>query len=169
MAANGVQVVGPPNMLVSDSGIRVEHRLGKISALTSQSICFGLCDSSSLSAPFTLSVATVTANATNGVAFLQDAAGTNTNLNIVSVNAGGSPQVAVLTNAVDTAAFHIYRIEVDGASNATFFIDGVLVGTLALAVATTALLGPTVGMLSEVTSGSQHLDVDYALTQKTRV
>lgn len=169
MAVNGAQTVGDTNFKVSNGGARIETRLGNISALTSQSICFGFCDAFTLTAPFTLATATVTANGTNGACFLQDSAGTNTHLNAVAVNAAGSPQVVALTNDVDTAAFHVYRVEIDAAGNATYFIDGVLVATILLAVATTAVLAPTVGMFSNATSASQTLDVDYIYAQAARV
>lgn len=169
MAVNGAQIAGALNFLVSDAGLRYEAKLGKISALTSQSICFGLVDVTTLSAPFTLSTATVTANGTNGAAFLQDSAGTNTHLNAVAVNAGGTPQVVALTQDVDTAAFHRYRIEIDASGNALYFIDGVLVATILLAVATTAVLAPSVSMFARAASASQTLDIDYLLTQKTRL
>lgn len=169
MAVNGAQITGALTLLVSDAGTHWEARLGKISALTSQSICFGLVDVSTLSAPFTRTTTTTTANGTNGAAFLQDAASTNAKLYAVAVNAGGSPQSVALNLDVDTAAHHVYRIEIDAAGNATYFIDGVLVATILLAVATTAVLGSSVGMFSEATSGSQTLDIDYILTQQTRV
>lgn len=169
MAANGAQLVGALNLLISDGGTRFETRLGALSAATGQSICFGLIDSSSLSAPFTITGATVTANATNAAAFVQDAAGTNTNLTACAVNAGGSPQSVNLTQAVPLSGFSIYRIDIDAAGNANFFIDGALVATIALAVATTARLAPSVGAFSEVTSGSQTLDIDYILASNNRV
>lgn len=168
MAVNGAQITGALTMLISDGSTRWEARLGKISALTSQSICFGLVDVSTLSAPFTRTTATTTANGTNGACFLQDAASTNAKLYAVAVNAGGSPQSVALNVDVDTAAFHTYRVEIDALGNATYFIDGALVATIALAVATTAVLGSSVGMLSEATTGSQTLDIDYLLNQTLR-
>jgi hypothetical protein len=169
MAVNGAQIAGALNFLVSDSGLRMEARLGAISALTSQSICFGLVDATTLSAPFTRTTATTTANGTNGAAFLLDAASTNAHLYAVAVNAGGTPQNVALNVDVDVAAFHIYRIEIDALGNALFFIDGKQVASILLAVAATAVLAPSVGMFSEATAGSQTLDIDYLLLQKLRV
>lgn len=168
MAVNGSQVTNALTMLVSDLATRFEARLGKISALTSQSICFGLVDVSTLSAPFTRATVTTTANATNACAFLQDSASTNTKLYAVAVNAGGTPQSVALNVDVDTAAFHVYRIEIDPLGNANYFIDGVLVASIALAVATTAVLCLSVGMFSNATSASQTLDIDYILGQNLR-
>lgn len=170
MAVNGSQLTGALTMLVSDSGSRFETRLGNLSAATSQSICFGLVDVSTLSAPFTLATATVTANGTNGACFLQDSAGTNTGLNCVSVNAGGTPQVTALSNIVNVTSgkYNVYRIEIDAAGNAYFFIDNVLVATQLLAVATTSVLALSIGMFSNATSASQTLDVDYILGQNLR-
>lgn len=170
MAVNGAQICGALNMLISDAGSRMETRLGNLSAATSQSFCFGLIDVATLSAPFTISGGTVTATAANAAAFVQDAAGTNTALNAVAINASGTPQVVALSNTIGGAAvFNRYRVEISDSGTATFFIDGVLVATIALAVATTAVLTPSVGMFSEATSGSQHVDVDYILGQNNRV
>lgn len=170
MAANGAQVTGALNSLVSDGALRFEARLGNLSGAASQSICFGLVDVSTLSAPFTVAAGVVTGNGQNGAAFVQDAAGTNTALNAVAINAGGAVQVVPLTNAVGLAnVFDRYRIEIDSLGNANYFIDGVLVATIALAVATTAVLAPSVGMYSEATATSKTLDIDYLLTQSLRV
>ena len=171
MAVNGEQIVGARNSVVSNGGLRFETRLGNLSAATSQSICFGLIDAVTLTAPFTLATATVTANGTNGACFLQDAGGTNTGLNAVAVNAGGTPQVVSLSSySINTtsAAFDTYRVEIDAAGNAYFFIDYVLVATILLAVATTANLAPSVGLFSEATSAGQTLDIDYIMLQASR-
>jgi hypothetical protein len=171
MAVNGAQITTAKTNLVSDGGTRFEVRLGNISALTSQSICFGLVDVSTLSAPFTISGTTITGNGTNGVAFVEDSAATGAaaKLNAVAINAGGTVQSVNLGIDVDTAALHTYRIEVDALGNATYYVDGALVATISLAVATTAVLCPSVGMFSNATSASQTLDIDYIITQSTRV
>lgn len=171
MAVNGSQITSALTALISDTGTRFETRLGNISALTSQSICFGLVDVSTLSAPFTISGTTFTANATNAVAFVEDSASTGAaaKLNAVAVNAGGSVQTVNLGIDVDTAAMHTYRIEVDSAGNALYFVDGVQLASILLAVATTARLCLSVGMFSNATSASQTLDVDYLLGQNIRL
>jgi hypothetical protein len=167
MAVNGVQMTGDKNWLVSNGGLVYEMRAGNMSSAANQSVFMGLIDTDSAEAAFTISGGTVTANATNGVGFCQDAAGTNTALNAVAVNAGGSPQVVVLTNALSTTGYHIYRVEVDPAGNANFFIDYLQVATIPLAVATTALLAPTASLLAE-TAASQTLDADFAWCQGLR-
>lgn len=167
-AVNGANIVGDRNWLISNGGTVFEGRIGKIGALTSQSIFFGLTDADTLTAPFTIATGTTTANATNGVGFCQDAAGTNTHLNCVAVNAGGSPQTVALAVDVSTSAYHIYRVEVDAAGNANFFIDGLQVATIALAVATTSLLAPIMNMFSEATSASTTLDADFIFCQSLR-
>lgn len=169
VAVNGAQIVGSANLLVSDGGTRFEARVGKISALTGQNVNIGLTNASTLTAPFTIAAGAVTATPANGVAFVQDSLGTNTHLNACAVNASGAAQVVALTQDIDTAAFHTYRIDVDQNGNASFYIDGALVATIALAVATTALLAPTVEIFSNVTAGSQTLDIDYIQAQNVRV
>ena len=169
-AVNGAQLVGNVQHNPTDGGLRIEERIGSLSSALSQSIFFGFCDSSSLSAPFTLTGTTVTANATNGAGFLQDANGTNTALNAVSVNAGGTPQVIALSQTISTTAntYDTYRVEIDNAGNAVFFIDGTDVGSISGAVSAGALLAPTVGMFSEANSASANMQMDYAYFQKVR-
>lgn len=169
MAVNGTQFVSSRNFLASNGGLRVEFRLGKISAIASMSICFGFTDAITLAAPFTRTTATTTANATNAACFLQDAASTVTTMYAVAVNAGGTPQSVSLGLNVDTAAFHVYRIEIDSAGNANYFVDGVLVASILLAVATTFNACSTVGMFNEATGSPATLDVDYVLLQQMRV
>jgi uncharacterized Zn-binding protein involved in type VI secretion len=77
-------------------------------------------------------------------------------------------QTAPSTLGIDTVTYHKYRIEIDGSGNATFYIDGVLVASLTAAVATTAVLCGSVGTFSEITSGSQTVDIDYMFLQQLR-
>lgn len=177
MAVNGSQLVGSKNWLVSNGETVFESRLGNASAVASQNYNIGLCDSSSLSVPFTIAAAVVTATATNAVMFVQDSAATNaTTLYAVSINAGGAAQIAAcaavnpagqtVTLGIDTAAMHKYRIDVDAAGNATFYIDGIQVASLALAVATTANLAQSVGTFAQATTTSSTLDIDYIRMQQ---
>lgn len=170
-AVNGAGIVAARNFLVSNAGLVCEWRAGKIGALASQSIYLGLTDSDSLAAPFTITGTTVTANATNGAGFCEDAAATggSAKLNAVAVNAGGSAQSVNLGIDIDTTAFHLYRVEIDALGNANYFVDGVKVATIALAVATTSLLAPTMNMFSEATAASTTLDADYCYVQCVRV
>lgn len=177
MAVNGSQLVGSKNWLVSNGETVFEARVGKASAVTGQQYAIGLSDVSTLSPLFTISTLTPTTALTNSVAFIQDPNATATAaFYAVSINAGGTAQIALcaavnpasqtVTLGVDTAAFHKYRIEVDAAGNATFYIDGIQVAFLALAVATTATLAQSVGTFSEVTTGSQTVDIDYIRMQQ---
>lgn len=170
-AVNGSGIVANRNFLVSNGGLVCEWRAGKISALTSQSIYLGLTDADTLLAPFTITGTTVTANATNAAGFVEDAAATggSAKLNAVAVNAGGSGQSVNLGIDVDTAAFHLYRVEIDALGNAMYYVDGAWVATIALAVATTSLLAPALNMFSEATTGSQTIDADYVWAQSVRV
>lgn len=167
VAVNGAQITGGLNFLASQ-GIRCEADVGKISALTSQNIFIGLTDATTLKAPFTISGTTFTGNDTNAVGFVEDSAATGAaaKLNAVAINAGGAVQSVNLGIDIDTAAKHQYRVDVNELGNATFYVDGVQVATIAAAVATTAVLAPTVEMFSNATSASQTLDVDYVLTEQ---
>lgn len=169
-AVNGAQVVGGLNWVAGNDGLIAEFRVGKISALTGQSIFIGFCDVTTLSQPFTLAAGTLTNNAQNGVGFLQDSAGTNTHLNIVSANTNVAGAIQALTNDIDTAAYHLYRVEITKTGDANLFIDGVQVGVTQVgAVLATASMAPTVAILSNVTTGSQNIAVDSIYTQQIRV
>lgn len=183
MAVNGTQLTGGRNHKISSGAVRYEAAVGFASALTSQVYNMGLTDATTLLMPFTISGTTVTGNCTNALAFVQDAAATGNDaskLIACAINAGGSPQSAVCartnlnqiapsTLSIDTAAYHKYRIEVDPAGNAMFYIDDCLVATILLAVATTAVLAPTVAASSEATSAGQTLLVDYVMAESLRV
>lgn len=166
-AVNGSQIVGAKNFQMNSGGTRFEAYLGKISALTSQAINFGLTDSVAQAATFAVATGTVTTASTNAVGFVQDAGGGtgHTHLFCAAVNAGGTVQQVELTNDVDTAAFHAYRIDIDNLGNATFYIDGVKVASISLAVAVTAALAPQVAMYAEATTASQTLDIDYLMVE----
>ena len=80
----------------------------------------------------------MTAAATNAVGFLLDAdlgTVTSPDLYCVSVNAGGTPQeVDTGINWTDAQAKRL-RVKLDASGNAYFYVDGVQVGYIALAVA----------------------------------
>lgn len=184
MAVNGTELVGSRSFLVSNGATRFETAFGNVSATTSQAYNMGLTDSTSLQMAFTISGTTVTANATNAAAFVWDAAatGTNATLMAVAVNAGGTAQKAICAQvyldqtapaaaalAIDTAAFHKYRIDIDTAGNAFYYVDDCLVASILLAVATTAVLAPCVATFSEATSAGQTSQIDYILCEQLRL
>ncbi len=176
MAVNGTQITGALNFYPANTGdVTFETRLGKASQISAISFCAGLIDSVALSAPFTISGTTITANATNAAAFVMDAnaTGASAGMNCVAVNAGGSAQSVNLGTSFDisTTANHIYRITIDDSGNANFFIDGVIVATIAGAVAVTSSikLTPSVGMYSTAVGGNATtLPVDYILAEQIR-
>ena len=171
MATNGSQLTGALSGLVSNGGTVFEARIGGLSAATAQSICFGLVDVVTLSAPFTNTTGTTfVKTATNGACFLQDSRGTNKALTAISTNAAAAVQTTTLANAVNitAATFNTYRIEIDAAGNAVFFIDGVQVASQLLAVATTAVLAPSIGMFASSGTAETML-VDYVMYKQARV
>ena len=170
MAVNGAQITSPLVFKVSNGGLRFETRI-KVSAITSQNYVFGLVDASTLTAPFTISGTTITGNGTNGVAFVQDSAasGAAAGLNGASINAGGAVQSVNFGTGQLTTAYAIFRIDVDASGNASFYINGLLVGKIAAALATTSVVCAAVGTFSNITSGSQTVDIDYILAENVRV
>ena len=178
MAVNGTQLVGSRNSLISQGETRFEAGIGNASAATNINVNFGLIDAVTLSVPFTVSGVTVTATSTNAACFVLDKNATSTTkFYAVSINAGGTPKItlcAPLNNqaapsslGLDTAAIHDYRIDIDAAGNASYYIDGTLVASQLLAVATTARLAPSVGAFSQAAGGNATtFQVDYILAQQ---
>lgn len=174
MAVNGVQIVGGRNFLVSGGGMYVEARI-QPSAITNLNLFVGFSDTTvgTLQAPFTISSAVVTANATNAVGFVFDTGATASTTKLVSDLTSGTAQLVDTGLAPDTAAFHRYRVDLDASGNASFFIDGAQVGAkvsgkaynIAAAVATTAIMAPKVEAFS-LAASSINVDLDYLVAQQ---
>ncbi len=78
---------------------------------------------------------TLTAGATNAVGFVIDADLDSSSIYCASVNAGGAVQSVDSGLAYTNGQTKILKIAVDTSGNARFFVDGVQVGYIALAVA----------------------------------
>ena len=170
VATNGAVLQSALNWKAANGGLVFEARVGAVSSLTGLVLYMGFTDQiASLAAPFTLSVATLTSNASNGTGFLFDAAQTTPHFNLVGVKGDTDATTQNLTVDPATSGYHTYRVAVDSTGNARFFIDGLLVGTtLANAVTATTALTPVICVSSESTA-ARTVDCDYVLVQQFRV
>lgn len=174
MAVNGIAISGGRNFLVSSGPSFVEARF-QPSAITNINMFIGFSDTtvSTLQAPFTISGGTVTANATNAVGFVFDTSATAATWKLVSDLNSGTAQLVDSGNIGDTAAYHNFRVDLDAAGNATFFIDGAQVGAnvsgksynIAAAVQTTAIMAPRVAAFTR-TAASATINLDWLGAQQ---
>lgn len=167
-AANGVQLDHALNWVAANGNLVFEAKV-KISAITAVAIYVGLTDQlSALEMPVTLSTTTFTTNCTDGVGFLFDTNATTDTIRCVGVanDVDATMQDTGLAYVADT--FKTFRIEITSAGVATFYIDGVVVGSaMTGAVTASVALTPVVAAFAEA-AASRTVSVDYILLQQTR-
>jgi hypothetical protein len=156
----------------ANGGLAFECRV-KPSRVTNAYFFFGFTDVKTIEAPVTLSTATYTPNATNAVGFLFDTNATVVGWNLVGVAAGTEATHQALGTSYAPVAddFATYRIEVNSAGAAVFYINGLQVGTtLSGAVSPGVLtngavsnvpLTPIVAASSVDTAAAILVDIDY--------
>lgn len=168
MAANGVQLSSGLNWKANQGNLVFEAKV-KISTITNINVYVGLTDQlSALEAPVTLSGTTFTTNATDAVGFLFDTNATTDTIRCVGVANDVDATMQDTSLAYVAATYKTFRIELTTSGVATFFIDGVQVGTaMTGAVTPTIALTPVVAGFTE-SAASATIDVDYILVQQTR-
>lgn len=169
MAANGSQLTADTNWLPSQGGLIFEARL-VIDTATSIALFIGFTDqATSLEMPFTLGASdTLTSNATDGVGFLFDTAADTDNIWLVGVAADADATKQNSALAFASGVFRTVRVEVSSAGAATFYIDGVAVGTAMTAATSTGVrLTPVVAGFSRSAS-ARNVDVDFIYVGSAR-
>lgn len=174
MAGNGIQITGGLNFLLSNGSITMEVGF-KPAAITTGNFFIGWQDTTAhtLQAPFTISGASVTANATNAVGFVFDTSATAATVKFCSVNAGGTAQSIDTGVAPSTTVFQRWRVSLQPAGTATGYIAGSAVTPLvagnnyniALAVATTAQMGTKVSYFRRAATAT-NFDLDYIFAEQ---
>jgi hypothetical protein len=160
------------NWQAENGGLVFETRL-KTSSIATNTIFCGFTDvlaTTTVEVPIQSAGAanTITTNATDAVGFFFDTAMTDDNWWIAGV-ANGTDATHVDTDVPPVAdTFQTFRIEVDAAGNADFFLDGALVGTVEDAVTADVALTPVVTVMARTTT-SHTVDVDYVYCSMTRV
>lgn len=169
MAVNGVQLETALNWEADKTNLVFEARV-RISAITTIALYVGLTDQvAALEMPMTLSGGSLTTNATDAVGFLFDTAATVANIKLCGVANDVDATFQTLTGVAPVAATYAnYRINVDKNGGATFFINGLPVGTpMTGAVTKTIPLTPVVACFTRA-AGSATVDVDYVYLQQSR-
>lgn len=168
MAVNGAQVdLGALNWYAGNGGLVFEARV-KCDAVTTLALFIGFTDqTSALEMPWTGSTVTYTSNQSDGCGFLYDTGFTSATIRAVGVKAD-TDVTNVDTSVVPVlAVYNKFRVEVDTAGTATYFIDGVKVATIANAVTTTVALVPVIAGFARAAS-VRNIDIDYWFTAQDR-
>lgn len=170
LAADLIQMTQALQWQASNGGLAIEAKV-KLSQITEAYAFFGFTDLVTLEAPIisAASADTFTTNASDAVGFMFDTRMTTDNwwLTGVANNTDATHQNSGYAPVADT--YETFRVEVSAAGVATFYRNGVQVGT-ALSGAVTAAtdLTPTfaVGKLSTATSITA--DLDYIAVSMNR-
>lgn len=169
-ANDGSSLTHELNWKANQGNLVAEFKFTPVSSVASVAYFIGLSDAKAtgtLEAPFTLSGTTFTSNATDAVGFVFDTAATTDTWRCVGVKAD-TDATAVDTSlapVADTAAF--FRVEVDSAGNATFYINDAKFGPIANAVTATVALTPIVTVVTRTTA-TKSVDVDYVYVSADR-
>lgn len=167
-AVNGVQLDHALNWKAANGNLVFETKV-KISAITTIALYVGFTDQlASLVMPMTLSAGALTTTASNAVGFLFDTAATSATYKICGVATDVDATFQDIGVAPVAATFDTLRIEVNSIGVATFFRNGVQVGTaMTGAVTASVALTPVIACFTRA-AGSATVDVDYIICQQTR-
>lgn len=170
-ANDGSSLTHELNWKANQGNLVCEIKIVPVSSVANVAYFVGLTDAKAtgtLEAPFTLATTTFTSNATDAVGFVFDTAATTDTWRCVGVKADTDATAidSSLVPVADTA--QTFRIEVDSSGNATFYIDGKLIGTQAASVTATVALTPVVTVVTRTTA-SKSVDVDYVYVSADRV
>lgn len=170
MALNGVQLESGLNWQANANALVMEVRL-RMSAIFSVCVYVGFTDQiGTLEMPIhsAASADTITTNSTDAVGVMFDTAMSTDNWWLVGVanNTDATAQNSALAPSANT--FETWRIEVDRTGIATFYRNGVAVGTaMTGAVTATVPLTPVVAAFARSTTGKT-VDVDYIYVTQQR-
>lgn len=170
-AADGAVLTHGLNWYAENGGLVFQARIKLVSSIAAVNVCAGFTDvlgSTAVEAPFEIgSTDNLTSNATDAVCLVFDTAGTDDQWAGLGVK-NGTDTARVDTGLAPTAdAWTTLRIEVDSAGGATFYIDGVNVGSVANAVTGTVALTPVLFVMTRTTA-SKTIDADYVFVQQER-
>lgn len=171
MAVSGVQLDRGLSWKANQGDLVFEARV-KLSAITNIAVFIGFTDqTAALEMPASLSVTTFTTNATDAVGFLFDTDATTDTIRLVGVANDVDATHQDTSLAPTAATYAVYRIELTTAGVATFYIDGVQVGSasgLSGAVTPTVALTPVIAGFNRTTSGTPTITADYVYTSAAR-
>ena len=162
LAADLIQINQARQWQASNGDLVFQTRL-KLSAITTCSVFVGFTDVLTLEAPVIgASGTTITTNASDAVGFLFDTTLTNKTWHLVGVANDVDATFQNSAVAPVAAQYQTFRVEVSAAGVATFFINGVQVGTAMSGAVTPATdLTPVLGAGKLSAAASMTMDVDY--------
>jgi len=163
LAADMVQMTQALQWQAANGNLCIQARF-KLSAITTCYAFFGFTDVVTLEAPIesAASANTLTSNATDAVGFMFDTRMTSDNWWLVGVatDVDATAQDTGYAPVADTYA--TFRIELSAAGVATFFYNGIQVGTaMAAALTAAADLTPTFAVSKTSVAASMTADLDY--------
>jgi hypothetical protein len=163
LAADMEQLTQALQWQASNGGLAMQVRM-KLSAITTCYVFIGFTDVVTLEAPIesAASANTLTSNATDAVGFMFDSRMTDDTWWLVGVatNVDATHQNTALAPVADTYA--TFRVEVTAAGVATFFYNGVQVGTAMTGALTAAAdLTPTIAVSKTSVAASMTAEIDY--------
>lgn len=170
MAENGVQLESGLNWRASNGGLSMTARV-RIEAITTCALFVGFTDQvSALEAPIVsaASADTITTNATDAVGFMFDTSMSTDTFHLVGVANDVDATGQAVTNAPVAATYVTLRVDVSSAGVASFYIDGVQVGTtMTGAVTASVALTPVVTFFRRAATAT-YIDCDYIRVKQDR-
>lgn len=168
-AADAAQIVNGLHWYAADGGLAMEARV-KLSAITTCTAFVGFTDSVSLEQSILFATgSTFTTNATDACGFLFDTVSTNDTWYLTGVANDVDATMQDTTFAPVAATYETFRVELSATGVATFFRNGVQVGTaMTGAVTPTVALTPTIYVSKLSVAASMTMDIDYIHTAKYR-
>lgn len=171
LAADLIQLnLGILQFQASNGGLAIEARF-KLSAITTCYGFFGFTDVATLEAPIesAASANTLTTNATDAVGVMFDTRMSTDNWWLVGVATDVDATAQDSGYAPVAGTYEVWRVEVNSAGKATFFRNGLQVGTqMSGAVTAAADLTPTIGFGKTSVAASMTVDLDYIQVEMDR-
>ena len=163
IAADMEQLTQALQWQASNGGLSIQARF-KLSAITTCYAFFGFTDLVTFEAPIESAGAadTITTNASDAVGFMFDTRMATDNWWLVGV-AGDTDATAQNAGSAPVAdTYATYRVDIDSAGKASFYINGVQVGIVMTGAVTAATdLTPTIAVSKTSVAASMTMDVDY--------
>lgn len=170
LAADQCGITSALQWKAASGGLTASTRL-KLSQITDAYVFFGFTDNSAIEAPIVSagSANTLTTTASDAVGFMFDTRMTSDKFWLVGVkgDVDATAQDSLVAPVADT--FLTLRVDVSELGVASFYIDGLGVGTSLLGAVTAATaLTPALIVSKTATATSMTADVDYVSTSSSR-
>lgn len=162
VGADAVQIVWERQWWAANGNLCMQARV-KLSAITTCLCYIGFTDSLTLEAPFISASSgnTITPQATDAVGFLFDTRMTADTWWLVGIANDVAPTPVNTGLAPVAAIYATFRVELTAAGAASFYYNGVQVGSMTSSVTPSITLTPTIIAAKSSVAASMTCDVDY--------